>query len=166
VFEVPFKLPTYSVMQYWHDRFNRDAGNRWLIAESLQAEHAFFTNLKCDDRGAWGVLSSRSVEFRHLHTFVVVAEELSFSKAARPLKISQPPLSRHVQRLEREVGVMLFIRHSRGVELTGHGRVLVKYARRVHAATEALFETARHVSRAPNGWSVRRRRWRPGSAAR
>ena len=58
------------------------------------------------------------MELRHLRAFVTVAESRSFSKAARHLYVSQPPLSRHIRQLEEELGVTVFERTPSGVTLT------------------------------------------------
>ena len=69
------------------------------------------------------------MELRHLQYFVAVAEAKSFTKAARRLGIQQPPLSLQIRKLEKEMGTQLFYRGTRGVELSGTGRLLLEQAR-------------------------------------
>ncbi|WP_350280610.1 LysR substrate-binding domain-containing protein [Kribbella sp. HUAS MG21] len=84
------------------------------------------------------------MELRQLRYFVAVAEELHFGNAAARLYISTPTLSQQVRQLEREVGAALLIRHSRGVELTPAGQVLLARAREtIQAAGLALKDTRR-----------------------
>jgi DNA-binding transcriptional LysR family regulator len=59
---------------------------------------------------------------RELESFMAVAEELSFTRAAARLRLAQPPLSRHVRSLEGRLGVRLFERTNRMVSLTTAGR--------------------------------------------
>lgn len=67
---------------------------------------------------------------RHLRQFIAVAEEHCFSLAAKRLGISQPALSRQVRHLEEKLGVPLFIRTKRRVELTEAGQVFLDEVRR------------------------------------
>lgn len=68
------------------------------------------------------------MELRHIRYFVVLAEELNFSRAAEKLHISQPPLSRQIQELEEEIGTRLFTRTNRQVELTHAGKLFLNKA--------------------------------------
>jgi len=91
------------------------------------------------------------MNLRHVRAFVVVAEELSFTNAARRLHISQPPLSRQIQQLEREVGAKLFIRRPQRIELTDRGSLLLDEARRLGAIADEFVETAQSVKRRSTG---------------
>lgn len=69
------------------------------------------------------------MELRHLRYFVAVAEELSFTRAAKKLRINQPPLSAQIRQLENELGTQLVRRLTRGIELTDAGKLLLEQAR-------------------------------------
>jgi DNA-binding transcriptional LysR family regulator len=75
----------------------------------------------------------RPMELRHLRYFVAVAEELSFTKAARNLRLAQPSLTRQVRNLEDEIGVRLLDRASNRVTLTEPGRRFLADAKKVLA---------------------------------
>lgn len=67
--------------------------------------------------------------FRELECFAAVAEELSFTRAARRLHLAQPPLSRHIRTLEEKTGAALFLRQARTVALTPAGRLFYEETR-------------------------------------
>ena len=73
----------------------------------------------------------RSIKFdwNRARAFLVTAEEGSLAAAARALDMNQPTLGRQVSALEREIGVELFVRHGRGLELTANGIKLVEHVR-------------------------------------
>ena len=91
------------------------------------------------------------IELRHLKYFVAVAEELHFGQAARRLGIAQPPLSVQIQRLEAELGVPLFERTSRRVELTAAGHRLLEEGKRILDDFSGAMEAARRAARGETG---------------
>jgi DNA-binding transcriptional LysR family regulator len=88
------------------------------------------------------------MDLRHLRYFQAVAEELSFSKAARRLRIAQPALSRAVQELEQDLGARLLDRNRRTVALTPVGTVLLG---ETAVVLERLDESLRRVKRTAAG---------------
>src|SRR5262245_48674920 len=68
------------------------------------------------------------MDLRQLRTFVSLAELGSLTRVSNKLRIAQPALSRQIRLLEEEIGVNLFVRHSRGMELTESGAELLKRA--------------------------------------
>jgi DNA-binding transcriptional LysR family regulator len=91
------------------------------------------------------------MEFRRLKYFVAVAEELSFSAAARRLHISQPPLSMQIKAMEDELGTALFERTSRQVKLTEAGRLFLVEARRALEYLNRAGEVVRQVTSGEGG---------------
>ena len=85
------------------------------------------------------------VEARQLRYFVAVAEELHFGRAAERLGMAQPPLSRAIRTLERQLGVRLLERTTRQVTLTAAGEVLLRDAR---TALDAISAAARRAQNA------------------
>lgn len=86
------------------------------------------------------------MELRHLRYFIAVAEELNVSRAARRLGISQPPLSKQIRQLERELGVRLFERQASGVTVTEAGTVIWEAARQIVEDADALRRLAAQLS--------------------
>jgi DNA-binding transcriptional LysR family regulator len=102
------------------------------------------------------------VELRHLRYFIAVAEELNFSRAAQRMHMAQPPLSAAIRQLERDLGVDLFVRTTREVNLTDAGHAFLAGARRTLADAERAAEDARRAAAGELGhlriaysWSTR-----------
>ena len=87
------------------------------------------------------------LEVRQLRYFVAVAEELHFGRAAGRLGMAQPPLSRAIRDLERQLGVALLERTTRQVRLTAAGEVLLRDARTALVAVTAAARRAQEAGR-------------------
>jgi DNA-binding transcriptional LysR family regulator len=85
------------------------------------------------------------VELRQLRYFLMVAKEQNFTRAAEKLHIAQPPLSRQIQQLEEQLGVVLFERGSRPVRLTDAGRVLFNQAAHVLESVDEITNMAQRL---------------------
>ena len=92
-----------------------------------------------------------SVDLRLLRYFLAVAEESHLTKAAARLGIRQPPLSQQIRVLEAELGVTLFHRLPRGMELTESGRALLDDARNIIAMVDQAVDGVRRVSQGEAG---------------
>lgn len=71
------------------------------------------------------------MQIEHLREFLVLVENKNFWNASSRLFISQSALTKHIQHLEDDFGVPLFIRNSRNVELTPYGQAIIPYARKI-----------------------------------
>jgi DNA-binding transcriptional LysR family regulator len=91
------------------------------------------------------------MDLRQLRYFLAVAEERSVTRAAARLHLTQPPLSAQLARLEHELGVALFVRHRRGVDLTDAGRRLAEHARRILDDVDAATESVRRTGQGASG---------------
>src|SRR5690554_5526842 len=88
------------------------------------------------------------MELKQLRQFIAVAEELSFRRAAERLHLSQPPLTVAIQRLEADLGVVLFDRSRQHVSLTPAGQALLVQARKI---LEQVADSINHVKRVGEG---------------
>lgn len=86
------------------------------------------------------------VELRQMRSFMAVAEECNFTRAAERLNMAQSPLSQQIRRLEREIGVQLFNRTTRAVSLTYAGEVLYERVTRVLALAGEAVEASRRAA--------------------
>jgi DNA-binding transcriptional LysR family regulator len=92
-----------------------------------------------------------SIELKHLQSFVAVAEELNFTRAAERLHLAQQALSRQIGVLEDRLGTKLFIRTTRKVELTPAGEELLVHARGLLSGAESAVEAARAAAGGEGG---------------
>ncbi len=91
------------------------------------------------------------MELRHLRYFTAVAEEQNITRAAARLHVSQPPLSRQIRDLEDELGVKLFRRTAKSIELTEAGKIFLTEARAVLLRTDQAVQAVRAVANAARG---------------
>lgn len=83
---------------------------------------------------------------RELECFLAVAEELSFTRAAKRLNLAQPPLSRHIKTLEEKIGALLFLREPRRVSLTAAGNLFFDETRNIPRRLIRAGEAARRCA--------------------
>ena len=91
------------------------------------------------------------MQTKHLIQFATVAEVGNISEAAKRLHIAQPALSQSILAFEEDLGVTLFVRHRRGVELTEVGCVLLEQARSILDQISSVRELVREADKSPSG---------------
>ncbi len=91
------------------------------------------------------------MELRHLRYFLAVAETLNFSRAATQLNMAQPPLSQQIQALEKELGVKLFDRKQRPLQLTPAGQAFLPEVYAVMTQVDRASRIAQQASRGEVG---------------
>lgn len=91
------------------------------------------------------------MELRQLYYFLAVAKELNFSRAAKSLQITQPPLSIQIQHLEEELGMPVFNRSNRQVELTPAGELFAKEVEQILTDLRLAVEKTQRVHRGEVG---------------
>jgi DNA-binding transcriptional LysR family regulator len=84
-------------------------------------------------------------DLRELECFLAVADHLNFSKAARYLNLSQPPLTRRIKSLESKLGSILFKRNTHSVSLTDHGKLYLEDVRAIIGQLDQASETIRRA---------------------
>lgn len=91
------------------------------------------------------------MNFKQLEYFAAVAEAKSISGAARELHVAQPPVSRQLALLEDELGVTLFLRTNKGVELTEAGRCLYQHSQQMFQSLRTMADSVRDVDAGVQG---------------
>lgn len=99
------------------------------------------------------MVKGRIVDIKQLQSFLTLAEELHFGRAARRLNIAQPALSLHIKALE-QLGLALFARDRRSVTLTYEGERLTQEVRAVLCALKQLQSCAQGLRRGYRGASA------------
>jgi DNA-binding transcriptional LysR family regulator len=116
--------------------------------------NAYFGPAHADVASPVGYCSGMDLDLRRLRYFVTVAEELSFTRAASLLHMTQPALSRQIQSLESGLGVVLFERDRHGTELTLAGQQLLDDARPMLASSAGLERRVRAAGRGETWFTI------------
>ena len=96
-------------------------------------------------RNSGGGSSGRQLNFHQLYIFQMVANHLSFSRAAEAMEITQPAVSIQVQELEKFLGITLFHRRPRGLRITEAGDAVLAYAQQIFALSTQLVDTVQEM---------------------
>ncbi len=93
----------------------------------------------------------KNITIQQMRSLVCIAEERSFSRAAKKMYLTQPSLTKHIKNLEAETGVQLVDRKSRGMSLTPEGRILCESAKRVFALIDDTGEKIARMKEVESG---------------
>jgi LysR family transcriptional regulator, benzoate and cis,cis-muconate-responsive activator of ben and cat genes len=96
-------------------------------------------------------MNLEQIELRHLRSFLTVADHLNFHRAAAELHLSQPALSQQIRQMEDFLGVSLFVREKRQIQLSSAGRYLQKQGPTYLNGMELLFKETREVTQGHRG---------------
>jgi DNA-binding transcriptional LysR family regulator len=102
-------------------------------------------------RAAGGGKIARQLNFHQLYIFQMVANHLSFSRAAEAMEITQPAVSIQVQELEKFLGITLFHRRPRGLRVTEAGDAVLAYSQQIFALSNQLVETVQELEDLQSG---------------
>jgi len=91
------------------------------------------------------------MELREIRSFVILAEQLHFGRAARLLHLTQPALTKQIRRLEDELGGELLLRGRHGAQLTSLGRLFLEGAAELVRDSESLLSNTQRVARGEGG---------------
>ena len=94
---------------------------------------------------------ARQLNFHQLYIFQMVANHLSFSRAAEAMEITQPAVSIQVQELEKFLGITLFHRRPRGLRITDAGDAVLAYSQQIFALSNQLVETGQELEDLQSG---------------
>ena len=135
------------------DGANRHGNTRWVLYRFASILCRIFSGFQYRiglvryPQGMKGV----DMELRHLRYFQVLGETLNFTRAAERLHIAQPPLSRQIQQLEDELGVVLLER-SRPLRLTEAGRFFYEHANVLLEQLGKVCDTTRRIGQGEKTW--------------
>jgi DNA-binding transcriptional LysR family regulator len=102
-------------------------------------------------RAAGGGPFARQLNFHQLYIFQMVANHLSFSRAAEAMEITQPAVSIQVQELEKFLGISLFHRRPRGLRITEAGEAVLAYSQQIFALSNQLVDTVQELEDLQSG---------------
>ncbi|BFM48967.1 LysR family transcriptional regulator [Marinomonas sp. THO17] len=86
---------------------------------------------------------------QHLMTYKALVETGSFTRTAKQLGLTQPAISQHIQKLEKELGESLLIRHGRSIELTPAGEVLLKHIDELEGCYQDFMSSWQAIAHSP-----------------